>query len=333
MLLSCLSVYFIRLVDRFVNPDIPSFLNDENALAYSNLAKLLFVGTLIISFTRVKINFVENLRRQAEYILHWVALFVFNAVGPTLYSTDLVKMSYVLSVTLLLTSLINSMPFFKDTLKMQFQIYESWKFEDFIFFKGHFSKNNPKSFRNPIHAAWPIVLVATMSISVIGLCSNSKVEIKFSKFFIDVMSDSKRIPASPGQESIDQSDDYKIVRSIFLLSITAVGLFVIYNHALRTDYAKKWEILNKHHHDLLKIYAANISKKNMPEVDIAELQFAIDLLETNMWGHRSFRDIFSAILSKHYLSGSYANLLEDPKRVPRKELITRLHKDLLGKVI
>lgn len=294
---------------------------------YSSL--FLFAASVVVSHCD-KIEFgnagLKSLRKQFIYAAHWIGILYLNSLAVVFFHEDILMLSKWMGITILFTSVVNSVPWFRDTLEAEYQIYEDWHLEDFFYFRGHFSKNKPKAGRNPIHAAWPILVCTVLAINTYACLSKNTTRIPIAKLVQDV----GRIPASnlSGSKVENESGDlqermgFQMVKGILLLSLAVTGLFVVYNHTLRTDYAKKWEILSKHQHNILELY----SDKNIAAIKIAELQFAIDLIETNMWGHRSFNKMFNGIIVRY----AEQEWMSKKTKIPRKKLLEALSEDLRG---
>lgn len=330
VVLQLLTLFFTNTVIREYNV----FVN-----AFFWLSVVLLFLSILVSISEFTVKFIENGRKQSKYAFHWVSIFALNLVGPVYFYNDTVIMAYTMSFTLIITSFINSLPIFDDILEAKNQIYENWKFEDFLFFRGHFSKNMPSANRNPIHALWPILLVASLSVSVYGILCEKSPKVAAITF----IQDAGRTPTSIQEKDTESNSvDYKILKGILILSASAAGLFIIYSHAFKSDYSKKWEILNKNQHVLLSKYPLKAAQPN--EIRILEIQFAIDLIETNMWGHRSFNRYFDRIIEPHLKAilepivkksteePSEQDYLQARKKIPRKELVSSLYEAMFKEI-
>ncbi|AGH95327.1 hypothetical protein [Pseudobdellovibrio exovorus] len=273
----------------------------------------LFIAITLWLFANIGVLFFKkDFRKHLRYSMHWTGIIFFNLLGIIFFHNDIILMSKTMFFTLVITSGINSLPIFKDTLEDKIEILEQWKPEDLVFFRGHFSKNRPAASRNPVHAAYPMLLGITFSVMVYGFSVQRQDSVSSMSLIRDIGgSKTKREIASINGGPSNKSFSFEEVKGILIISMTLTGLFVVYNHSLRTDYVNKWEILSNRHKEILSMYEQK--SINAKKIEILEIQFAIDLLEMYMWGHRSFSERFNKIVREYYKTKHI--------RVDRKDLL------------
>lgn len=274
---------------------------------YLGASFICLVLSLLLSILQDDLDRFWKGFRSLSYTLHWAGILWLNIFGFLWFSDDLLFGSRIIFSTLLFTTVVNSVPGFRDVLRSKYVLVESWKFEDFIFFRGRFSKNHPRGNRQVVHALWPIFLSLALAVSAYDVLevktksarNKSETQVSFLEM-LELFSQKREIASNLGAE---REKLLTILKVILIFSVTGSGLYVFYNHTLRSDYTKKWEILNKNRYELIRMRPKSQDLMTRGDEEkifrVAEIQLTLDLIETGMWGHRSFSAFFEESLQRN----------------------------------
>lgn len=117
---------------------------------------------------------------------------------------------------------------------------------------------------------------------------------------------------SPASESIGSSViGVYFFRTIISLVLICLTIAVLQLRSLKSDYINKWTNLNNRIYFILE----KSQEKNKLSCPLWR-QFAIDLIDTKMWGHKSFKGYFLSIVTP--LLEGRPNSVHDLERIKKK---------------